>query len=303
MFMRTLLTAAALAVVLATAATAQSPSAGSITDAEFEARLGYQTGTVSLRDGLATLRLPPTFRFVGIEGSRRLLVDAWGNPPQAADSVLGMLIPASISPLAREGWGIVITYDEDGYVNDDDAGRLDYGKLLKEMQESAAATNEERKDEGFEPVTLIGWAEPPSYDKAAHKLYWAKELQFGTEPEHTLNYSIRVLGRRGVLVLNAVADMNQLPVIREQTKGILSAVNFNDGHRYTDYLPGSDKAAAYGLTGLIVGATAAKAGLFKVLLAGILAFKKAIVVAIVALGAGLKRFLGKAPQQPEQETT
>jgi uncharacterized membrane-anchored protein len=37
-------------------------------------------------------------------------------------------------------------------------------------------------------VTLGGWAEPPSYDKATHKMYWAKELAFGTG-EHTLNSS------------------------------------------------------------------------------------------------------------------
>jgi len=133
-------------------------------------------------------------------------------------------------------------------VNDDDAGKIDYTWLLKEMKESAQSTNEERKQQGFDPVTLIGWAEPPSYDKAAHKLYWAKELQFGTEPEHTLNYSIRVLGRRGFLILNAVASMKQLPVIHQQTPQILAALNFNEGYRYTDYLPGTDKAAAYGLT-------------------------------------------------------
>ena len=68
------------------------------------------------------------------------------------------------------------------------------------------AANEEREKQGFERVTLIGWAEPPSYDAAAHKLYWAKELAFADNPDHTLNYNIRVLGRRGVLVLNAYAS-------------------------------------------------------------------------------------------------
>jgi uncharacterized membrane-anchored protein len=273
----------------------------SVTPEEFEAKLGYQTGTVGLGDGLATLRLPESFRFVGPEGSRRLLTNAWGNPPGTADGTLGMLIPAAISPLSPEGWGIVITYEEEGFVNDADAASLDYDKLLKEMQESAAARNAERQKEGFEAVTLVGWAEPPSYDSATHKLYWAKELVFGTDPEHTLNYSIRVLGRRGVLVLNAVAGMNQLPLIRSQTRDVLAAVDFNQGHRYRDYLPGKDKAAAYGLTGLIVGVTAAKAGFFKVLIAGILAFKKAAIVGLVALVAAIKRFFSRGSKQAEPE--
>ncbi|MGH9940273.1 MAG: DUF2167 domain-containing protein, partial [Blastocatellia bacterium] len=44
-------------------------------------------------------------------------------------------------------------------------------------------------------------------------------------------------------------------------------VEFNEGHRYGDYVAGVDKVAAYGIGGLIAGKLAAKAGLFKLLLA------------------------------------
>lgn len=245
---------------------AQGSRGFSETPEEFEAKLGYKTGTISLRGGVATLRLPTSFRFIGPEGSRRLLTEAWGNPPGTATSTLGMLIPSAISPLTADGWGIVITYEEDGFVNDNDAASIDYTKLLKQMQNSIVAANAERQKQGFESITFVGWAEPPSYDAAAHELLWAKELQFGGTPDHTLNYNIRVLGRRGVLVLNAVAGMNQLSSIRSQTRDVLAAIDFSDGHRYTDYLPGKDEAATYGITGLIIGATAAKAGFFKLLL-------------------------------------
>jgi uncharacterized membrane-anchored protein len=277
---------------------AQGPEGLLGTREEFEAKLGYQTGTVSIKDGLATIRMPESFRFIGPEGSRRLLVEAWGNPAGSADDVLGMLIPAGSSPLSNEGWGIVITFDEDGYVNDGDAAGIDYNKLLKQMQEETAEANEARAEEGFEPVTLVGWAEPPSYDAAAHKLYWAKDLVFGKTDEHTLNYNIRILGRRGVLVLNAVASMGQLRAIKSETRNLLTAIEFNEGHRYADFLPGKDKAATYGIAGLIVGATAAKAGLFKALWLGILAFKKVIFGGLVALGAALRRFFAKKPQEP-----
>jgi uncharacterized membrane-anchored protein len=292
--MRSRLSAAALTfVVLATFSVQAQPSREREASAEeFEAKLGYQTGTVSLRGGMATLRLPESFRFIGPEGSRRLLTEAWGNPPPAANRVLGMLIPTATSPLARNGWGIVITYEEEGYVNDSDAATIDYDKMLAEMRESAVEANKARQQQGFEPVTLVGWAEPPHYDAGAHKLYWAKELAFGADGEHTLNYSIRVLGRRGVLVLNAVASMEQLPAIRQQTQSVLSAVDFSEGHRYSDYLPGTDKAAAYGITGLIVGATAAKAGFFKLLIAGLVAFKKALVVGVLALISAVKALFG-----------
>ena len=295
---RRLLCAASVVFVLAVGVVqAQGPSGPSSPPEEFEAKLGYQTGTVTLKNGMATIKLPASFRFLGPEGSRRLLTDGWGNPPDAAEDVLGMLVPSAHSPLSPEGWGIVITYDEDGYVNDDDAASIDYNKMLKEMQEATEEANETRKEQGFETVSLVGWAEPPSYDRAAHKLYWAKDLVFGGGDEHTLNYGIRILGRRGVLVLNAVANISQLAAIRGESKNILAAIEFNEGHRYADFLPGKDKAATYGLAGLIVGATAAKAGFFKMLWVGILAFKKVIVVGLIALGAALKRLLGGAKQE------
>jgi uncharacterized membrane-anchored protein len=281
-------------------AAAQGP-ASTATAEEFEAKLGYQTGTVTLKNGLATIRVPEAFRFIGPEGSRRLLVQGWSNPPESAAGVLGMLVPKDASPLSDDGWGIIITYEDDGYVSDDGATSIDYTKLLKEMQQQAEAVNEERQKDGYPPVTVVGWAETPHYDSKTHKLYWAKELAFGDEPEHTLNYSIRILGRRGVLVLNAVANMDHLTPIHEQSESVLAAVEFNEGHRYADYLPGTDKAAAYGLTGLIVGAGAAKAGLLKGLWLGLLAFKKALVAGVVALGAALKKMLGGNREQTTEQ--
>jgi uncharacterized membrane-anchored protein len=139
---------------------------------------------------------------------------------------------------------------------------------------------------------LLGWAEPPHYDATSHKLYWAKELKFGAAQDHTLNYAIRILGRRGVLQLNAVSSIGQLAAVKEGTPDVLAAVEFNEGHRYTDYLPGTDKAAAYGIGGLILGSAAAKAGLFKGIWLALLASKKLIFGGLVALGALVKKFLG-----------
>lgn len=276
---------------------AQEPKGLSTTPEEFDAKLGYQTGTVTLSGGMATIALPESFRFLDAQGAKRLLTEGWGNPAGASQGVLGMLVPAEVSPLAEEGWGIVITFDDDGYVNDDDAAKMNFDKLLAEMKEGVDETNKIREKSGFEPVDLIGWAEKPHYDAKAHKLYWAKELAFGDNPEHTLNYNIRVLGRRGVLVLNAVSSMAQFDTIAAETEDVLAAVSFNEGHRYADYLPGKDKAATYGVAGLIAGATAAKAGLFKAMWVGLLAFKKVLVGGAVALFALLKKVLSGKPDE------
>jgi uncharacterized membrane-anchored protein len=282
-------------------ATTRAASAQHETAQEFESKLGYQTGRVQL-GSLATLDVPQSFRFVPQAGARRLLVDGWGNPSESAEGVLGMLVPAGISPLSDDGWAVVITFDDDGWVNDQDAATLDYPKLLREMQEQTTAANPQRRRAGFPPVTLVGWAEPPTYNAQTHKLYWAKELAFGEgqNVDRTLNYNVRVLGRRGVLVLNAVGKMNQLPQIRGDMQTVLGFVEFNQGHRYSDYLPGSDKAAAYGVAGLIAGGVAAKAGFFKLLIAGLIAAKKLLVVVAVAIGGFFRRlFGGKTEAKPD----
>jgi len=42
-------------------------------------------------------------------------------------------VPNGFDPLGEEAWLIVITYQDDGYVKDDDAAKIDYAKLLGEM--------------------------------------------------------------------------------------------------------------------------------------------------------------------------
>lgn len=260
---------------------------------EFVAKLGGRAGTVTIRDGLATLQVPETFRYIGPEAARRLLTEGWGNPPDASEGVLGMLYPAAVSPVDSGSWAVVISYDEDGYVDDAGAEAIDYTKLLKQMQDEAASQDDERRKAGYGTVRLVGWAAPPRYSREAHKLYWAKELAFSGESEHTLNYNVRVLGRKGVLVLNAVSSMPALPDIEASMRSVIGFVDFNEGHRYEDFVAGTDKKAAYGVAGLVAGAVAAKAGFFKLLWVGILAFKKLIIAGVAAAGVGLRRMFGR----------
>ena len=254
--------------------------------------LKFQEGTIDLAKGVATLNLPAGFKYLNPKDSRTVLEDLWGNPP--GNDPLGMIVPSKVSLIDPASWAILITFDEDGYVKDHDAATIDYDKMLREMQESTREANKERAKQGYPTAELIGWAAPPTYDSSEHKLHWAKELKFGEEEgSNTLNYNIRALGRRGVLVLNAIASMDQLGEIQAATPQILSMVSYNAGHRYEDFDGKTDRVATYGLAALVAGGVAAKAGLFKGLIAAIIAGKKVILVALVAIGAWVKRLLGK----------
>jgi uncharacterized membrane-anchored protein len=70
-------------------------------------------------------------------------------------------------------------------------------------------------------------------------------------------------------------------------------VDFNQGNRYADFDPKVDKVAAYGIAALIAGGIAAKLGFFKLLLVFLLAAKKFIIIAAIAVAAWFKKLFGK----------
>jgi uncharacterized membrane-anchored protein len=266
----------------------EGPSAAEI---EFLTSLKWRTGDIVLRDGLATLHLPPTFRYLDSGDAARVLEQAWGNPP--SDPTLGMLFRADGGPLDEAGWGVVIDYDDSGHVADDDATSIDYGEVLSSMQAEAEAANEYRTSQGFPAVHLLGWAESPHYDAASRKIYWARELDFGNA-DHTLNYDIRVLGRDGVIELSAIASITQFSDVKPGMEEILKFVEFNPGHRYEEFDPSTDRAAAYGLMGLVAGGViASKTGLLKGLFIGLLASKKLVIAGLVAVAGGAKAWFGR----------
>lgn len=290
--------AAMLLAFLTTTTFAETSGKQEMTAEEFLASLHFESGKIDLPGGIASLNLPESFRYLSPSDTEKVLVDAWGNPP--GNKTLGMILPSGISPLTRDGWGVIVTYDEDGHVKDDDADTIKYDELLKQMQDSTKEANEEREKQGYPAMTLVGWAEPPSYDKSTHKFYWAKELRSGNAPENSLNYNIRVLGRKGVLVLNAVAGMNQIADIRQQMKQVVAFTEFSPGNRYADFDTHTDKVAEYGLAALVAGGVAAKLGLFGKLFALLIAFKKVILVGFAAASSAIYKFFKRKSDDTAQ---
>lgn len=252
----------------------------------------FQTGQIKLSNGIAQLNVPQGFKFLNAEQSQHVLSELWGNPPD--NSVLGMLFPESGGPMADSNYAFVITYQADGYVKDDEADDLDYDQMLKEMQAGEAEENKQRQKEGYGAIHMVGWASKPYYDKTNKVLHWAKELQFSGSEFHTLNYDVRILGRKGVLSLNAVAGVDELPLVKKDIDQVLKIASFTEGNQYKDFDSNVDQVAAYTIGGLVAGKVLLKAGIF----AGILKFGKFIIIGIVALGAAaLKFFKRKKPQE------
>ncbi len=254
------------------------------------ASLQFQQGEIAIPEAKAHLHLEDGFRYLPKADARKVLEQLWGNPPD--DHIIGLIVPNDAPLMSDKSWATLVTYVDEGHVSDEDAAKIDYNKLLAEMKEGTQSENEERKKAGYDTIELIGWAAPPRYDAQGKKLHWAREFSIANNSGHTLNYDIRVLGRTGYLSLNAIARMNDLSAVQGGMQRILPMADFDAGQRYADFNPGTDKLAAYGLAALVAGGIAAKAGLFAKIGLLLLAAKKFVVLAVVAIGAAIKKLFG-----------
>lgn len=254
--------------------------------------------TVILGDKLAVVKLPKEFRFIGPERAIAYLKEQGSS----GEGVLGIIAPQKDSP---ETYFVVCRYEDCGYVTEDDADKINPSDLLNSFKEANKEQNEERIAQKIQPYYVGGWAEPPRYDKASHQMIWAievKDVDSAEAPVDTINYNTRMLGRRGVLSMNLVTEPKELDLGKAKVATLLQNVKYNKGQTYAEYVPGTDKAAGYGLAGLILGggamAAAAKFGIFGALwkwgLGILLVLKKFIIIGIVGVVAVIsKLFKGK----------
>lgn len=299
--MAKLLMASALALAAAgmstgVAAADPVPSVAPTDQAAFEKGLHKRTGDVVVPGTDATLHLGSKYYFLDAGEAKDVLVKLWGNPPSSADGVLGLVMPVDKTVLDNS-WGAVITWDGSGYVTDDDAATANYDKVLDDIRAGEADDNAQRQKAGYPATHIVGWAQPPSYDKAQHSLIWARDFKIDGTPSDSLNYDVRVLGRKGVLSMNMLWDMPHLPAVRAAAADFGKVATFNTGSTYGEFNASTDKAAGYGLAGLVAAgvgvAVVKKFGLLAVLL---LFLKKGFVLLLVPLAAfwgRIKRLFGR----------
>jgi uncharacterized membrane-anchored protein len=158
------------------AAASESTEPASVAEEPEWPELTFQNGAIVLPNKVATLALTEQYHYLSPEDTEKMLV-AWGNPP--GWETLGSVVPAGVGPFNEEGWAVIVTYIDEGHVSDQDAHEIDYHELLADMKEGTREESEQRMNDGYEGLELLGWAAPPHYDQATRKLYWAKELKFG----------------------------------------------------------------------------------------------------------------------------
>lgn len=237
---------------------------------------------------VADLRVPGDCRFTREAGAAAFM-EATENPPSGTE--LGVLVCTSQSPgnpAQTSRWFVVFEYDASGYVKDDEKEELNAGEILETLRDGQTEGNKERRRLGFDELTLDGWIRPPYYDERTNNLTWA--LRVLSNSDSSVNHSVRLLGRGGVLKADLVSSPGTFEMALPLFEQVVDATSFVPGQKYAEWREG-DKVAAYGLTALVAGgagAAAMKLGLFGKLWKIIVAGAKAIVVGVVAFFAWLR---------------
>ncbi len=225
--------------------------------------LGNQS-EIDLPDGMVMYEREVAQKLLREEGSR-------------ADNVVAALFRPD------QEWGVVIEYEDSGYINDSDANELD-GDKLQAFREGTAEQNATRRQLGKPELFVDAWSEPPRYEVAKHHLVWGLKLHDSTN-EPIINFFTRVLGRTGYLSINLIAAPDKIEQAKVQALAVLTSTRFKPGARYEDHKSG-DKDSGIGLTALVLGgaglavAKAAKAGIIIKIL---LVLKKGIIVIVAAI--------------------
>jgi uncharacterized membrane-anchored protein len=226
----------------------------------------------------AEIMVPDGYLFADGNGARKFM-ELTHNPPSGEE--VGLIVPKS----ENEDWFVLFEFDPVGYVKDDDKSSLDAEALLHSLQKATEESNQERQKRGWKAFHLNNWYAPPFYDSETNNLTWAINGSEDNNQNPSINYSVRLLGRRGTMNVDLVLDPSDMASVEPRFKSLMKGFRFAGGNRYADFVAG-DKLAGYGLTALIAGGATAVA-----IKSGLLAkFWKFLLVLGAAIVGAIKRF-------------
>jgi len=238
----------------------------------------------------AQVKVPDGCLFTTAEGTRQFL-ELNENPTSGRER--GVVLCTVGDSVGGGQWFVVFEYDASGYVKDDEKKTLDAAAMLASIRKGTEAANAERRKRGWSTMEITGWEREPYYDEATHNLTWA--IRGASEGRTTLNHSVRLLGRKGVMSADLVVVPDHYAASLEAFNAVIGDYGYREGERYSEWRKG-DKIAKYGLTALVGGA----AGVVLVKTGLLQKFGKLIVVALIAIAAAVKRlFFGKAKEAGE----
>lgn len=250
-------------------------SAPSDTEKQLKELHWARPGTTGDLAGKAVFKVSENYTFLSADDTDKFLKLNGNLPHHGAVTIAA----------TKSNWFGILSFAPEGFIKDDE--KIDADALLDTLKKNNVLGNEERKKQGYPAMQLEGWALTPRYDQANKRLEWGTSLRTEANTK-VVNVSTRILGRTGYTSAILVTSAESLEADLSDFKVALKDFDYVKGEKYSEWREG-DKVAAYGLGALVVGGAAAAVaskGGFKVI--GI-----AIMAALAAVGAGLKKVFGR----------
>lgn len=247
--------------------------------------LGWvSSGNVKFSASSSTLTLPPDFYSVT------------GNDAGKANRIInGKNDDLEALVVGKDNSATYFKYFKEGYVSLDDWGDVDPDEIIKGVSENTEKANSQRAAAGISPLHVDGWLTKPTLDRENARAYWAFSAH-SDDGEKTINAVVLQLGRHGFEKIVWAGDVDTFKT-SASFETIMKAYSFDQGSKYSDHVQ-TDKAAAYGVAGLVgsvIGVKLVKAGL----LAGLaVLLKKFIVVPFLVALALVKKLFSRKKAPP-----
>lgn len=288
---------AGFALVLASTLLAPPLAAdqGAYPQTEEEIQAAYDA--LQWRTGAGTHQLPASHAVIQLRAGQALLLGA--DAERYSWLVSGIEFPGTEAVLTYDSSDaaaeVYYEWRDEGYVDDSDWSDVDGDDLLAQYRDATEASNEERAANGFKPMHVVGWLQPPHYERSTRTVTYALELK--DEDANWANAVALRLGRAGYTELTWVGSIDSFrnaggkPALLDEA---LASHAFEEGYRYADFKEG-DKVAAYGVAGLVATALGLKfgKGLIAAAIAFLIASKKVVIPVVLVLGAALVKFGGR----------
>ncbi|MDB6080844.1 MAG: hypothetical protein JWO53_116 [Chlamydiia bacterium] len=192
------------------------------------------TFSLPLSHSIVSLPLPA---YAVFDDDARQFCNRLDTNCNAVEAVLTIMHPTTTSCLVFE------SFNEGGYISIDDWHGLDTEQLLVEMNKVLEKDNVERRKNNFPELFLTRWVHEPDFDVSTHTVYLAVEQmadEIDAQP-YICTIALR-LSRTGYERITwVITDSRYVSLIGELPM-LLKTHSFDEGYRYSDYIPGDKKA-------------------------------------------------------------
>jgi uncharacterized membrane-anchored protein len=212
-------------------------------------RMNWQdAASVPLKMANAIVRLPGFIFLVGDEARRyRAVIDGSGNVSINLEAVA---LHRDVDSEFEFSWS------DAGHVKMDDWGDVDADAFMKQIQANDAEANNRRAAAGLKTLTTTGWRQKPTLNRDLHTVFWTIDA-VDSAGDRLVNAIALKLGRTGFQRIVWITT----PELYGSRSDLLTTINnhaYNPSSRFTDYVEGKDRVAAYGVAGLVAGTLGVK---------------------------------------------